>query len=397
MKQNNYKKTTLRALVLIFALSLTLSFVGCNSTEQEYSGAKVIFELEGGTYKNCVLPVTHYYDIGEGETDLIADPLEYSADGITRSGYTFTGWYKTKTQNGDEVTYSDKWDFSKDVITESGITLYAGWEKETKFTYSVCYYDENGEIVVIDTYKVNAGAKFDDYAKYANKRIGYTAIPSRVSENGDIWVYRNADGSAWDSSFTHPGNENQPDVKVFVEYVKGTYVIATKASDLKRAKSSNVYLACDIDLEGESLNFGDYKKTFLGNGHTISNFSISYDNTKNGVIPDFEDQTLNSLYVSLFGNAEGAVVKDVTFDKVSVVVNAGYNLTNKIYVAPLFSGMSGCTVQNVVFNATYSYEKLPSESFIEEQRLVYVTDRVYYLALDENSTVENAQVNVTVE
>ena len=59
--------------------------------------------------------------------------------------------------------------------------------------------------------------------------------------------------------------------------------------------------------------------------------------------------------------------------------------------------MSGCTVQNVVFNATYSHEKLPSENFIQEERLVYVTDRVYYLALDENSTVENAQVNVTVE
>lgn len=99
----------------------------------------------------------------------------------------------------------------------------------------------------------------------------------------------------------------------------------------------------------------------------------------------------------LFINGYGMTYnKNYVYRWGQVVVDAGYNLTYKIYVSALFSAMSECTIENVVFNANYSYTKLPSESFYEDGNLVYVTDRVYYIALDENSVVEDVQVNVSI-
>ena len=389
------KKLTVIMLVC-FLVAVSLCVAGCNEQSTNYGNVKVTFELEGGTYKNSMLPVLHYYEVQEGDTTVIANPIDYSVDGITRAGYEFIGWYKNKSESNGEVTYSDEWNFESDRVSADGITLYAGWRKQTNFTYKVAYYNEQGELTVINSYKVQAGDKFNDYSNYANKRIGYTAIPATVKENGDIWVYKTVDGNVWDANFTHPGDEANPDVYVVVDYVKGLYQIVTTAKQLKTYKNSNIYLACDIDMQGESLNFGNYNKSFLGNGHTVSNFTVQYDNTKNGLVSDYENPSENSMYISLFGNAEGATVKDVNFVNASVVVDVGFGGTSKIYVSPVFSTMKGCTVQNVTYTGTFSYVTLPSSEFIQEERLVFVTDKAYYKLLDESSTVELVTVTVTV-
>ena len=115
------KKFLLGALLVLMAVLC----VGCSASKNYDGKTKVVFELEGGTYQNCVRPIVHYYDFEDGTQNLIVEPSVLSNAEITKSGYHIEGWYQTKTQEGDEVVYSDKWDFATDKVDENGITLYA--------------------------------------------------------------------------------------------------------------------------------------------------------------------------------------------------------------------------------------------------------------------------------
>ena len=127
--------------LLLFAL---VSLSSCHN-EDKYSGkTEVIFELEGGTYQNCTAPVKYYYDLNEGK--FIVEPSNITDSKVERSGYELMGWYKTKKIDGTEVTYEDEWNFTEDEISEEGVTLYAYWKKVYKYTFNVCYYDENNEL-----------------------------------------------------------------------------------------------------------------------------------------------------------------------------------------------------------------------------------------------------------
>ncbi len=370
-----------KAFMLGIAMIFVVSLYGC-SKENDYSNkSKVVFELEGGVYQNCTLPVFHFYDVEENGSTLIYELNHFSKQEFERAGYVFQGWYKTKNIEGDKVTYSDEWNFESDQISKSGVTLYAYWKKAINHTFDVCYTDENNKTVTIGSYEVEEGDTFDDYMNYAKKRVGFTALN-----------FKDEQGNLWDDSFKHPGGEQDLNIKVFVEYIKGEYAIVRTAKELKANKNKNIYLMNNIDMNEEELSFGDYKKDFQGNGFTISNFTIAYDG--GGTISDFDEPQNNSLYISLFKSLDGANIENVTFDKVSVVVNTNYSKIYKIYVSGLASKITNSTIKNVTFNGTYSYIKLPA-NFDVSERLVYVTDKLAYL-IDDKSKLDNTTINIEI-
>ena len=366
-------------------LCFVLFLCSCNE-EQDYEGQiKVTYHLEGGTYMNCTLPVVLYFTPVNEDVIFICPPDELSRKEITKSGYDLVGWYKTKVEDGENVTYIDEFDFKKDTVGKDGITLYACWEKKTAFTYDVCYKDSNGETVVLGTYKVQAGDKFDDYLNYANKNYGYTALG-----------FYDEEGNEWDKEFTHPGGTDSLSIKVYVNYLDGEYLIVKSASDLKTtiSASTNIYLAADIDLGGKELCFKNYKGHLIGNGHTISNFKLKYSTLKDDLVQDFEYDSKNSLCLSLFGSTKDAIVEDVTFDNVTFTLETTYRDTYKIYVAPLAVSMENTTIKNVTFNGTIDVKTLPKD-FDSEENLIIVHDSIYYLK-DESSTIENNNVDINV-
>ncbi len=370
-----------KAFMLGIAMIFVVSLYGC-SKENDYSNkSKVVFELEGGVYQNCTLPVFHFYDVEENGSTLIYELNHFSKQEFERAGYVFQGWYKTKNIEGDIVTYSDEWNFESDQISKSGVTLYAYWKKAINHTFDVCFTDENNKTVIIGSYEVEEGDTFDDYMNYAKKRIGFTALN-----------FKDEQGNLWDDSFKHPGGEADLNIKVFVEYIKGEYAIVRTAKELKANKNKNIYLMNNIDMNRDKLSFGDYKKDFQGNGFTISNFTIDYDG--GGTISDFEDPLNNSLYISLFKSLDGANIENVTFDKVSVVVNTNYSKIYKIYVSGLASKITNSTIKNVTFNGTYSYIKLPT-NFDVSERLIYVTDKLAYL-IDDKSKLDNPVIDIEI-
>lgn len=361
--------------LLLFAL---VSLSSCRN-EDKYSGkTEVIFELEGGTYQNCTAPVKYYYDLNEGK--FIVEPSNITDSKVERSGYELMGWYKTKKIDGTEVTYEDEWNFTEDEISEEGVTLYAYWKKVYKYTFNVCYYDENNELQTLGSYSVKANDKFSDYLNYANKRLGYTPLGFYNEEGNEI------------TNLTHPGGNQDLAINVFVKYIKGTYKIVKNASELKAAKNQNIYLMADIDMNGETLNFGDYKSSFIGNGYTISNFTVNYTASRDSLVEDFTDSNKKSLCISLFGNTDGAHIENVTFKDAKVVVTTTLSTTFRIYVAPLSMSTKNSSFENVSFIGTYDYTRLPS-NFNVEENLIFITDQAYYIN-DGTSTFNDIVLDV---
>lgn len=247
------KHTKLNLIIVLAAVVLfsVTALSACNPPPQ-YEGIPVIFSLEGGTYQNGEGQAVVYYDFPEGARRLIK-PLQETAekdDPPVRAGYVFEGWFKTKNNDG---SVSEPWDFDNDEIGEEGVTLYAGWSHAIKYTYEVYDYDTD-ELVATRT--VNAGVRFRE--TYAT-RSGYTLL-----------ALYDGDRQPWDEDFVHPGGETDTAVKVYARYIKGDYEVVRTAEELAIAAVSNenIYVAADIDMEGEQLSFGNFtEREFLGNGY----------------------------------------------------------------------------------------------------------------------------------
>ena len=364
---------------LIIATVLTLVLVGCANTQDpnaDFEGkVKVVFELEGGTYQNCKTAVVNYYAFKEGTANLISPLGAFKPNSTFSNGeLVFDGWYKTKTQKGDKVSYSGKWDFETDTVDENGITLYAKWTSPIHHTYTVCYKDDAGKTVSLGSYEVEEGEVFSDYIhNYASKRAGYTFLS-----------FSDEKGNPWNTEFTHPGGETDCDVKVFCNYVKGFFQLVSTPSELIKAKASNIYLLNDIDMEGATFSFGDYKKTLMGNGHTISNFVINNPNDLK------QSPESGSLLISIFGNADGAIVENVNFEQVSLVVDTTFSKIKQVYIAPIAVVAEKCSFTNVSFEGTYQVVKLPTD--LTEGENVIVVDEVCHV--NEDTTSTNVTINL---
>ena len=377
------RKKAKTAIAVILALIAAVGVMGaCDGTRGREQNTAVVYDLNGGIYKSCVLPFTHYYKVNEGETRLIYEPSKLSNQKITRSGYDFEGWY-TGTKNGDEIVFDRAWDFETDTITSEGITLYAKWKKHGNYTYSICYTDETtGEVVCLGQYAVNEGTAFvSDYNNYSAKRTGYTALPGFYDE----------EGNPWDFEYKMEGSEEGVrDVKIFVRYIKGIYAIVGNATQLNSAiaQGRNIYLTADIDFEGEAFGgFGSngmFTRTLLGNGHTISNFRFE----TYSVDKDEDIDNRDSYRMSLFGNANGAVIEDVTFSGVTFVVDAGKSTIQTVIVSPIAVKAEESVFRNVTFEGEYMINKLPSNIDEDSDRFIVVSgSNAYYMALgDENVT-----------
>lgn len=255
------KKKYLMLLALV-VVTLTLLLSGCGGEQDELAGKYIAtFELNGGKL-----------DIGSTEVDskiyyayapaaYLIDPATYGNYKISRPGYLFTGWYKDPA-----CSESTKWDFKTETITSEQLTLYAGWEKEIIYTFSVCYQDGE-ETKILGSYTVSADGAFEDYRKFADKREGFTALG----------YYQDADCTIpWTKNNKHPGGETDTDVKVYVDYIEGEWIVVDSYTKLQSAVGKgNIYLTADIDCEGKSFQFRNaFRYVFEGNGHTVRNFTV---------------------------------------------------------------------------------------------------------------------------
>ena len=148
---------------------------------------------------------------------------------------------------------------------------------------------------------------------------------------------------------------------------------------------TGIRLTADIDLQGEEIEgFPDFKGTFDGRGHTISNFKLKYSSVKDAFKADndFTGFGNSQLHISLFGGLGSAVstvqttVKDVTFENMTIEVDINYADGNSmVTVSPFCSKAKNATVTNVTVTGEVKEVSLPAE-------LLAIKETNYILARD---------------
>ena len=340
----------------------------------EIGTGKAVFYLEGGVCQNSYERVSYLYNFNGTFVDmLIKDPnvLETNPnDMILKSGYHIEGWYQTKTvdENG-VVTYSDKWDFDKDRMTIDGVTLYAKWEENRTYKYELYYKDKDGNDVFLSDYECKEGAKFSERQLDVKTVKGYTSLG-----------YLDEQGNPWNNNFTHPGGDEDLSIKVYLNLIEGDYTVVKTAKQFKNAisKGENIYLCNDIDFDEANLIFDSYSGEILGNGYTVSNFTIDYDDSRSGLkgeIDDLENGS-NYLYVSLFFELKDALIKDITFDNIIVDIDTRNSQIKYFVFAPLATIMENTVLENVSFSGSIKITRIP------ECEKVIVMDKFCYKELD---------------
>lgn len=381
------------ATILVVA---TLLLAGCNSASNYDGKTKIVYELEGGTYKNCTDSIVQYYDFEQDTENLIYSPQTLSRANVERAGYRFTGWFKTKTQNGDTVTYSDEWDFATDKVTTEGVTLYAGWRTIVTYTYNVCYVDEQGETKSLGTYNVAAGDEFNDGSNYASRRLGnYTPLVYKNKDGDQVGYYLDKEFNNPVGDYKHPGGETDCQINVYVKYIEGKYALVSTAKELTSSTGRNIYLLNDIDMDGKPFRVESYsKKIFEGNGHTIYNFTVPYRANKNDLSADINGTGSNSVYAFIFGKLDEATIQNVTFEGATLKIEGGMSTITDIYVAPFAKEVTNSTVNNVNVSLKYKVVRFPTEDFATKGNFV-VFDNGY--AIKTESTITNFNVTITKE
>ena len=360
-------KKTYLVLLALLAAALTVMLLGCSSNQTELDGMYVAtFELNGGTLdlksSNVSTNINYAYQPGSHIIDPTTPQWNYK---LVRSGYKFTGWYKTA-----ECRPEDKWDFSTGTIETESLTLYAGWEKEIVYTFSVCYTD-GGSTQVLGQYSVKEGEAFEDYRKYAEKRENHT--PTGYYADADCTT-------AWDFSTRHPGGATDTNIQVFVDYIPGQWIIVNTFEQLKAAVGDgNIYLTADIDCGGQELSFGrEFGHILEGNGFTVSNFTVG--KSGGALMPGV------ALFQSL---SKGAEIRNIHFENVTFSL-FDVDKASKIKVAALAKDATDCIISNVSIsgtlctNYTGEFPRL-QEAFFEEAGSNTVTG----LTVEITVSVEN--------
>ena len=372
-------------LFLSIVLVGIVFFSSCGKeTKIPEHNVEVIFKLENGSYKNSLADVIHYYNFKEDQKHIIHSLNEFvrAEDSLIRNGYILEGWYTVKNDDG---SYDNKWDFEANEVTNNSITLYANWIKETHYTYDLCFIDEEGTEIVLGSYEANVGSKFSDFKGLADRNYGYTRM-SFLESGG----FTDSNNEPWNPDFTHPGDEN-PNVKVYIKYLYGDYALVSTKEELLDAKNKSIYLLNSIDLEGANLSFADYKKEFIGNNYTISNFTLSYQADRNALKEDINESDKLSLYISLFGNTNEAIIKDINFDNVTIKIDTLLKTTYKIYLAAICSKAVKSNISNVHFTGTYEIVHIPSNM---EKTNVLIETTNAYISIDDVSVISNNNINL---
>ncbi len=394
-----------KQLWILFLLCVVIAcFLTACSGEENYNGTKIVFELEGGTYKNSQKAVVYYVDFSQGQSRVVKDlPLLKGlntdlASGekasteeakLTLANYEVEGWYKVKNETDGNVTYSERFNVATDDVPEEGITLYARWVKKVKYYYSVYYLDETtSQKVVLGTSSVNAGQKFNQDT-YRNTRKGYTLLN-----------YYDADGNLWDSSFVHPGGEVDTTVEVRCDFIQGDFKLVSTAKDLSRYWGTyNIYLLNDIDMSKQSTLTSKKLNNLkiYGNGHTISNMTVKFGQgvgtgglIKSDLVNDLNDSGSKSFYVGLFSEMTNCEVKDITFSNLTYNIDVKIPGTDyyKLYVSPMCAKVAtNSTLNGVLMEVSYKFG-----SGVEQTKLE-CTDGLCYSLTD--STVTDCNANVT--
>lgn len=409
------KRFRLFGIILISALAAVFA-VGCAGSTAEYkNNVRVVYELEGGVYKNSTRAVELYYGFARGGEYAIKSVEDVTTVKIERSGYHIDGWYTSKTETDGAVSYDGKWDFATDKIKvdENGkvsyggktgednlVRLYARWSANVTYEYNVGYVDAENKYVKVGTVETEWGRSFGrakyEIAKLENDREGYTSLGRYYKYDAEAV---NGKGEELTDDFAFEESKENVSLDIVVDYIEGNFRVVREAKDITsnasadKDKNKMLFLMNNVDFGGKTVDFTIYNGV-RGNGFTLSDFKVSvtsYVGDKDGdpTAPDGSEAV--RVEVSLFGDMDGGEVKDVTFDNVKFEVRANNSKIEKIYFAPLAMRAKNTNFERAAIRVTefvidlYWDHELGEEGFINDAGSVcYVGDGVTVSGCETN-------------
>ena len=409
------KRFRLFGIILISALAAVFA-VGCAGSTAEYkNNVRVVYELEGGVYKNSTRAVELYYGFARGGEYAIKSVEDVTTVKIERSGYHIEGWYTSKTETDGAVSYDGKWDFATDKVKvdENGkvsyggktgednlVRLYARWSANVTYEYNVGYVDAENKFVKVGTVETEWGRSFGrakyEIAKLENDREGYTSLGRYYKYDAEA---ANGKGEELTDDFAFEESKENVSLDIVVDYIEGNFRVVREAKDITsnasadKDKNKMLFLMNDVDFGGKTVDFTIYNGV-RGNGFTLSDFKISvtsYVGDKDGdpTAPDGSEAV--RVEVSLFGDMDGGEVTGVTFDNVKFEVRANNSKIEKIYFAPLAMRAKNTNFERAAIRVTefvidlYWDHELGEEGFINDAGSVcYVGDGVTVSGCETN-------------
>lgn len=417
------KRFRLFGIILISALAAVFA-VGCAGSTAEYkNNVRVVYELEGGIYKNSTRAVELYYGFARGGEYAIKSVEDVTTVKIERSGYHIEGWYTSKTETDGAVSYDGKWDFATDKVKvdENGkvsyggktgednlVRLYARWSANVTYEYNVGYVDAENKYVKVGTVETEWGRSFGrakkyEIAKLENDREGYTSLGRYYKYDAEA---ANGKGEELTDDFAFEESKENVSLDIVVDYIEGNFRVVREAKDITsnasadKDKNKVLYLMNDIDFgkyddEGNLKENGTIDLTAYngvrGNGFKMSNFTVKF--TMQPVsenAPDGSDVTYGE--VSLFGDMDGGEVKDVTFDNVKFEVRANNSKIEKIYFAPLAMRARNTNFERAAIRVTEFVIDLYWDHELDEPGFINDAASVYYVG--DGVTVSDCETNV---
>ena len=357
---------TYSAICVALVVSVILLATRCSKDTSPYPGyenegynVSVKFDANGGVFTTNTESIVDTYNLAKlpdgsdgNKSIMLIDPNDSSRGSqaylAAKVGYYLAGWYLERTEvkdgEGNVVgyTYSGRWDFDKHryEIPADGsyssenpvLTLYAAWVPA--FTYEFYSVGSDGETTLIGTKPVDPTGNTTITVPAFNSVTGGidandfpTLKDHTYLVDGDIRaIYYDAEckNRIEDSTLTHIGTYNSTNatvenatMKIYCKLQEGVHFKITSTEQLiQNALLGGVYtLEADLDFAGYNwpavFTTGSFSGQIIGNGHTIKNVTVS--------------QTDNSAtYFGLFGQlTDGALLKNVTFDNITVNITEG--------------------------------------------------------------------------
>lgn len=350
----NNVKILILVFVLLFAAVFMTSCLGDKTPYEEYDEAgynvSIKYDANGGLFTTNTSVVVDTYDAtkfptnsnGEHELVLVSpdNPIKDKENRFTpsKAGYFLVGWYtereEVKDNDGNvvEYRYSGRWDFENDRFAVStdgksaqtpSLTLYAAWAP--RFSYE--FYD------------LDSGAHLGSY-EFDPVYINSIRVPVWNEDSGKLNMYEfpDVDNKTFNAVYldesgttlvseeriAHTGSINlenatakDPVMKLYVDMLDGIWFNVYKAEHFinNSRLDGNYNILADLDFTdlywSNTLTYGEFSGTIIGNGHRISNVNVTQANA-------------SKTNAGLFGTiASTARIENVTFENITLNIETG--------------------------------------------------------------------------
>jgi len=339
------------AFLCLAAAVLLLCLAGCGgdeTLEQRGYTVSVIYDYNGGTADGLPQLKMLY----KPDQPLLApgSTAEFKEPTLDRY-HSLDGWYLARTDGEGNVIRDE----NGQPLTEVAPFVFAGARANTNITLVAKWKDKPtvelhvpGHETITEPFSVGASV---------TENLLTGLLPD-VQDKTLLGYY--ADEACTERitlPLTISEGENR---KIYTRWLDGDVLIVRTKSDLSKLRlyaGKTVWFDADIDMTGARLPTLDtFSGKIIGNGHTIRNLTLTVSLT--GRTTDW----------GLFGKlTDGAEIRDLSFENVSVTVNASYSSQSLFHIAFLASSAAGnVTVEGVKFTDCSLVLRLPTADAVND-------------------------------